>query len=95
MTRAKTGFTHGVERAYLGTLVYNQSRSAGPDLAVSLYNLSVQLADLEQRTQALATIDEATAMYRTLAERHPVVFGSDLADSLQLRDRLLHHAEAS
>ena len=53
-----------------------------PDLAMSLNNLAVQLADLGRREDALAAIREAAGIYRELAAARPDVFRPDLAMSL-------------
>ena len=53
-----------------------------PDLARSLNNLSVRLADLGRREDALAASQEAVAIYRELAAARPDAFRPDLARSL-------------
>ena len=53
-----------------------------PDLALSLNNLSVRLADLGRREDALAAIEEAVAICRELAAARPDAFRPDLASSL-------------
>ena len=49
---------------------------------MSLNNLSIRLAGLGRREDALAAIEEATALYRELATARPDAFGPDLAMSL-------------
>jgi tetratricopeptide (TPR) repeat protein len=51
-------------------------------LAASLNNLSVRLADLGRREEALAAIEEAVAAHRSLAPGRPDAFLPDLASSL-------------
>ena len=41
----------------------------GPDLAMSLNNLSIRLADLGRREEALSAIEESVEVYRELARR--------------------------
>jgi len=53
-----------------------------PSLAMSLNNLSVQLADVGDREGALTAIREAVGIYRGLAEKNPAAFNPDLAMSL-------------
>ncbi|MDP8943911.1 MAG: tetratricopeptide repeat protein, partial [Actinomycetota bacterium] len=54
-----------------------------------LNNLSIRLADLGRREDALAAIEEAVESYRRLAEARPEAFGPDLAMSLNnLSNRL-------
>jgi Tetratricopeptide repeat len=53
-----------------------------PDLAMSLNNLSVRLAGLGRREDALAAGEEAAGHYRTLAAAHPDAFLPNLATSL-------------
>ena len=55
---------------------------AASRLAGSLNNLSVRLADLGRREEALAAIEEAAAIYRELAAARPDAFRPDLASSL-------------
>ena len=55
---------------------------AASRLAGSLNNLSVRLADLGRREEALAAIEEAAAIYRELAAARPDAFRPDLARSL-------------
>ena len=55
---------------------------AASRLAGSLNNLSVRLADLGRREEALAAIQEAVAIYRELAAARPDAFRPDLASSL-------------
>ena len=61
-----------------------------PDrMAGSLNNLSVRLADLGRREEALAAIQEAAGVYRELAAARPDAFRRDLAGSLNnLANRL-------
>ena len=49
---------------------------------MSLNNLSVRLADLGRREDALAAIEEAVDAYRELAAARPDAFPPDLAMSL-------------
>ncbi|MFD0890522.1 tetratricopeptide repeat protein, partial [Streptosporangium algeriense] len=51
-------------------------------LAVSLNNLSVRLGDLGRREEGLAAGEEATGVYRKLAQAHPDAHLPDLAASL-------------
>ena len=60
-----------------------------PDLASSLNNLSASLADLGQREDALAAIEEAAQVYRELAARWPDAY-YQLEQSLRLADWLQH-----
>jgi tetratricopeptide (TPR) repeat protein len=53
-----------------------------PDLAALLHNLSLQLADLGRREDALAAAEEAVGIYRKLAAARPDAFRPDLAGSL-------------
>ena len=55
---------------------------AASRLAGSLNNLSVRLADLGRREDALAAIEEAAGIYRELAAARPDAFRPDLAMSL-------------
>ena len=55
---------------------------AASRLAGSLNNLSVRLADLGRREDALAAIEEAAEIYRELAAARPDAFRPDLAMSL-------------
>ena len=84
---------HSVQLAALAALLTSQqviheraSLDAGPDaasrLARSLNNLSVRLAGLGRREEALAAIEEATGLYRELARARPDAFAPDLARSL-------------
>jgi hypothetical protein len=60
-----------------------------PDLAMSLNNLSIRLAGLGRREDALAAIEEAVTIRRELAAARPDVFRPDLANSLNnLSNRL-------
>ena len=52
-----------------------------PDLAMSLNNLSVLLAGLGRREEALATIQEAVETYRELAARWPDAYQHELEQS--------------
>jgi hypothetical protein len=60
------------------------------DLASSLNNLSVSLADLGRRQDALATIEEAAQVYRGLAARWPDAYYHQPERSLRLADWLQH-----
>jgi hypothetical protein len=57
-------------------------RRGRPDLAMSLNNQSLLLAKLARPEEALAAIEEATAIYRQPAAARPLVFQHKLADSL-------------
>ncbi|HEY0169173.1 MAG TPA: tetratricopeptide repeat protein [Jatrophihabitans sp.] len=60
-----------------------------PHLSSALNNLSIRLADLGRREEALIAITEATDHYRALATAQPEAFTSDLATSLNnLSNRL-------
>ena len=52
---------------------------AASRLAGSLNNLSVRLADLGRREEALAAIEEAVTIHRELAAARPDAFRPDLA----------------
>ncbi len=54
-----------------------------PNLAMSLYNLSLYLSSLGLKEEALQAIREAVEMYKVLAGRYPDVFNSNLAGSLR------------
>jgi len=56
-----------------------------PDLASSLNNLSIRMAEVGRRDEALAAIEEAVAIRRRLAAAQPAAFVPDLGRSL---DRL-------
>ena len=85
---------HSVQLAALATALASQQVTqyrAGtvdrePDaagrLAGALNNLSIRLADLGQREDALAASEEAVTIYRELAEARPDAFRPDLATSL-------------
>jgi tetratricopeptide (TPR) repeat protein len=57
--------------------------------AMSLANESGRLAGLGRREEALAAIEEATGIYRQLAEAHPDTFLPNLAASLPNQSRRL------
>ena len=57
-------------------------RTLRSDLAMSLNNLSLQLADLGRPEEALAAIQEAAEVYRELAAARPDAFWPGLAASL-------------
>ena len=59
-----------------------QPDAVRPDLAMSLTNLSLRLADLGRREDALAVSQEAVGIYRELAAARLDVFRPDLASSL-------------
>jgi tetratricopeptide (TPR) repeat protein len=67
---------------------HHRSRAAAladllaPDLARSLHKLSVRLADLGRREDALAAIEEAVSLRRPLAAADPDAGTADLAASL-------------
>ncbi|MFE1206276.1 tetratricopeptide repeat protein, partial [Streptomyces sp. NPDC058762] len=53
-----------------------------PDLAGSLSNLGVQLAEAGRHGEALTTAEEAVDIRRRLAQDNPAAFEPDLAGSL-------------
>lgn len=53
-----------------------------PDLARSLHNLAIWLAESGRREEGLAAIEEAMTIRRHLAASHPEAFAPDLAVSL-------------
>jgi tetratricopeptide (TPR) repeat protein len=53
-----------------------------PDLAMSLTNQAVQLAELARRDEAVAPIQEAVQIRRQLADANPAAYAPDLATSL-------------
>ncbi|MDQ3989254.1 MAG: tetratricopeptide repeat protein, partial [Actinomycetota bacterium] len=53
-----------------------------PDLAMSLNNLAIRLAEVGQRQAALAPAQQAADTYRALAEANPEAYLPDLAASL-------------
>jgi tetratricopeptide (TPR) repeat protein len=53
-----------------------------PDLAGSLNNLSVRLAETGRRDEALTAIEQAVAVYRRLASANAAAYEPDLASSL-------------
>ena len=55
-----------------------------PDLAMSLNNLAVLLAELGRREEALAAIQEAVTIRRELAARWPDAYHHELEQSLQV-----------
>lgn len=55
-----------------------------PDLASSLNNLAVRLADLGRPEDALAAIQEAVTIFRELAARRPDAYQQNLEQSLQV-----------
>ena len=57
---------------------------AASRLAGSLNNLSVRLAELRRREEALAAIEEAVTVRRELAARWPDVYQQELEQSLQV-----------
>jgi len=60
-----------------------------PNLARSLNNLSIRLADGGRRDEGLAAIEEAVAIYRRPADANRAAYESDLANSLNnFADRL-------
>ncbi len=92
---------HSVQLAALAATLTSQQVTqyrtgmidGGPDaaerLAGSLNELSVRLADVGRREDALAASREATGLYRELAEARPDAFRPDLARSLNnLANRL-------
>ena len=66
-----------------------------PDLAASLNNLSLRLADLGRREEALAAIQEAVTIRRELAARWPDAYRSKLEQSLQVAAWLEHGEDLS
>jgi hypothetical protein len=66
-----------------------QGPTADDDRARLLNNLSGQLSDSGDRAGALRAIQEATEIYRRLAQAQPAAFEPDLAGSLNnLSNRL-------
>ncbi|MYW20949.1 ATP-binding protein, partial [Streptomyces sp. SID2955] len=57
-----------------------------PDLADSLNNQSVYLADLGRREEALTAITRAVEIWETLARQQPEVFTEALERGLRLRE---------
>jgi hypothetical protein len=55
-----------------------------PNLARSLYNLTIRLSELGRREDALEVIKEAVNLCRRLAADSPVAFNLDLAFSLHV-----------
>ena len=53
-----------------------------PDLATSLNNLSIRLAEAGRRDEALTAIQDAVEIYRRLAAANPAAYEPDLAMSL-------------
>ncbi|HET8658791.1 MAG TPA: caspase family protein, partial [Micromonosporaceae bacterium] len=79
--------THAVEAAQPGVALLRGLAQANPDaylpnLAASLNNLAVHLAEVGRRDQALAPITEAVDIYRRLAQANPDAYLPDLAMSL-------------
>jgi len=60
-----------------------------PDLAMSLNNLSLRLADLGDRGGALEAVREAVEIRRGLAEKNPGAFETDLVRALNTLARIL------
>jgi hypothetical protein len=69
----------GLEDAGLGA-----DRAVALALATSLSNLSVLLAGLGRREEALAAIEEAVTVRRELAARWPDAYEQELMQSLQV-----------
>ena len=67
----------------------------GPDLAASLYNLSVRLGDLGRAEEALPAGQEAAHIYRELAARWPDAYDQELEQSLQVAAWLEHGEDQS
>ncbi len=65
-------------------LVKQNPDAFNPDLANSLYSLSISLSDIGLKEEALQVIREAVEMYKVLAGRYPDVFNSELANSLKV-----------
>ena len=63
-----------------------------PDLALSLNNLSADLAGLGRQEDALAAIEEAVTIRRELAARWPDAHHHELEQSLRVAT-LLEHGE--
>ncbi|MEN8655056.1 tetratricopeptide repeat protein [Streptomyces sp. 21So2-11] len=60
-----------------------------PNLAGSLNNLAVQLAEIGRRDEALAPAEETATVYRALAKANPAAYLPNLAGSLNnLANRL-------
>ena len=53
-----------------------------PDLAGSLNNLGIRLAEAGRREEALGAAQEAVTLHRQLAEANPAAYAPDLARSL-------------
>ena len=62
---------------------------SSPNLAGSLNNQSLRLADLGRREEALTATDQAVTAYRALAETRPAVFASRFANSLEIQATIL------
>ncbi|WP_411573348.1 tetratricopeptide repeat protein, partial [Streptomyces scabiei] len=60
-----------------------------PDLAASLSNLGIRLAEVGRRAEALAAEQEAVEIYRRLAKGNPAAYEPDLATSLTVFAMLL------
>jgi hypothetical protein len=59
-----------------------------PDLALSLHNLSINLAVAGRWQEGLAAIEEAVRVRRRLASADPAAYEPDLATSLRVLERL-------
>ena len=64
----------------------------GPDLAMSLNNLSIYLRDSGPLEDALAASREAVEIRRRRAQEHPALFAHDLTRSLANLSNLLRSA---
>jgi hypothetical protein len=60
----------------------------GPDLAASLNNLSVRLAGVGRREDALAAIEKAVTLRSVLAAKWPDAYRQDLDQSLRVAEWL-------
>jgi tetratricopeptide (TPR) repeat protein len=70
--------------AFSGMILHSDSASqiVQPELARSWNNLSLRQSEMGQRDAALASIEEAVRLYRSLAKVNPDAFLPDLAMSL-------------
>jgi hypothetical protein len=66
----------------------------GPDLAMSLNNLSLHLAESGDRAGGLEAIRRAVEIYEGLAEENFAAYGPDLARSLAVLSTYQQEAEA-
>ncbi len=59
-----------------------------PDLAASVNNLALRLAEAGRRAEGLAAAQEAETFYRELAASEPDIFAADLAAARELVSEL-------